>query len=74
VVERVNVGNANLNITLSDERKRTSVEIERSLAPSSARSPTPGSISSPSRQAVPEGGGGGGRDITLNLGGAIPCS
>jgi multidrug efflux pump subunit AcrB len=33
VVERVNVGNANLNITLSDERKRTSVEIERSLAP-----------------------------------------
>ncbi|HLL59944.1 MAG TPA: efflux RND transporter permease subunit [Allosphingosinicella sp.] len=72
VVERVNVGNANLNITLSDDRKRTSVEIERSLAPRlTAIADARVNFQSQSGGG-PEGGGGGGRDLTLNLGGADP--
>jgi multidrug efflux pump subunit AcrB len=73
VVERVNVGNANLNIMLSDDRKRTSIEIERSLAPKlSAIADARVNFQSQS-QGGPEGGGGGGRDITLNLGGDDPA-
>jgi len=72
VVERVNVGNANLNITLSDDRKRTSVEIERSLAPRlTAIADARVNFQSQSGGG-PEGGGGGGRDLTLNLGGDDP--
>jgi multidrug efflux pump subunit AcrB len=72
VVERVNVGNANLNITLSDDRKRTSIEIERSLAPRlTAIADARVNFQSQSGGG-PEGGGGGGRDITLNLGSDDP--
>jgi multidrug efflux pump subunit AcrB len=72
VVERVNVGNANLNITLSDDRKRTSIEIERSLGPKlTAIADARVNFQSQSGGG-PEGGGGGGRDITLNLGGNDP--
>ncbi|HEV2078741.1 MAG TPA: efflux RND transporter permease subunit [Allosphingosinicella sp.] len=72
VVERVNVGNATLNLTLSKDRERTSVEIERSLAPRlSAIADARVNFQSQSGGG-PEGGGGGGRDITLHLGGDDP--
>ena len=72
VVERVNVGNGNLNLTLDPERKRTSIEIERSLSPKlSAIADARVNFQSQSGGG-PEGGGGGGRDITLHLGGDDP--
>ena len=72
VVERVNVGSATLNLTLSEDRKRTSIEIERSLAPKlSAIADARVNFQSQSGGG-PEGGGGGGRDITLHLGGDDP--
>ena len=72
VVERVNVGSATLNLTLADDRKRTSIEIERSLAPRlSAIADARVNFQSQSGGG-PEGGGGGGRDITLHLGGDDP--
>ncbi len=72
VVERVNVGSANLNITLSDDRKRTSIEIERSLAPQLSAIPDARVNFQSQSGGGPEGGGGGGRDITLHLGGDNP--
>ncbi|CAA9490857.1 MAG: RND multidrug efflux transporter; Acriflavin resistance protein [uncultured Sphingomonadaceae bacterium] len=73
VVERVNVGSANLNLTLDKDRERTSIEIERDLAPKlSAIADARVNFQSQS-QGGPEGGGGGGRDITLNLGGDDPA-
>ena len=72
VVERVNVGFANLNITLSDDRKRTSIEIERSLAPLLSAIPDARVNFQSQSGGGPEGGGGGGRDITLHLGGDDP--
>ena len=72
VVERVNVGNANLNLTLSDERERTSIEIERSLAPQLAAIADARVNFQSQSGGGPEGGGGGGRDITLHLGGDDP--
>jgi len=72
VVERVNVGSANLNITLSDDRKRSSIEIERSLAPLLAAIPDARVNFQSQSGGGPEGGGGGGRDITLHLGGDDP--
>ncbi|MCY7270792.1 MAG: efflux RND transporter permease subunit [Sphingomonas bacterium] len=72
VVERVNVGSANLNITLSDDRKRTSIEIERSLAPLLAAIPDARVNFQSQSGGGPEGGSGGGRDITLHLGGDDP--
>ena len=72
VVERVNVGSANLNITLSDDRKRTSIEIERSLAPLLSAIPDARVNFQSQSGGGPEGGGGGGRDITLHLGGDDP--
>ena len=72
VVQRVNVGNGGLNITLSDDRERTSIEIERSLAPRlTAIADARVNFQSQSGGG-PEGGGGGGRDITLFLGGDDP--
>jgi len=72
VVERVYVGNANLNITLSEDRKRTSVEIERSLAPQlSAIADARVNFQSQSGGG-PDGGSGGGRDLTLHLGSENP--
>ena len=72
VVERVNVGSANLNITLSDDRKRSSLEIERSLSPQLAQIADARVNFQSQNQGGPEGGGGGGRDITLQLGSDNP--
>jgi multidrug efflux pump subunit AcrB len=72
VVERVNVGNATLNLTLSSDRKRTSIEIERSLAPRLSAIPDARVNFQSQSGGGPEGGGGGGRDITLHLGGDDP--
>ena len=72
VVERINVGNGNLNLTLSDDRERTSIEIERSLAPKLSAIADARVNFQSQAQGGPEGGGGGGRDITLNLGGDDP--
>ncbi|HEV2043800.1 MAG TPA: efflux RND transporter permease subunit, partial [Sphingomicrobium sp.] len=72
VVERVNVGSASLNITLSDDRERTSIEIERSLAPRLSAIPDARVNFQSQSGGGPEGGGGGGRDITLHLGGEDP--
>ena len=71
VVERVNVGSASLNLTLAKDRKRESTEIERSLAPQlSAIADARVNFRSQS-QGGPDVGGGG-RDITLTLGGDDP--
>ena len=72
VVERVNVGNGNLNLTLDPKRKRTSIEIERDLAPKLSEIADARVNFQSQTQGGPEGGGGGGRDITLNLGGEDP--
>ncbi|WP_310468943.1 efflux RND transporter permease subunit [Sphingomonas sp.] len=72
VVERVNVGSANLNITWTDKRERTSVEIERSLAPKLAQIADARVNFQSQSGGGPESGGGGGRDITLHLGGDDP--
>jgi multidrug efflux pump subunit AcrB len=72
VVERVNVGSATLNLTLSAKRERTSVEIERSLAPRLSSIPDARVNFQSQSGGGPEGGGGGGRDITLHLGGDDP--
>ena len=72
VVERVNVGSASLNLTLADDRKRTSIEIERSLAPKLAEIADARVNFQSQSGGGPEGGGGGGRDITLHLGGDDP--
>lgn len=74
VVERVNVGSATLNLTLSKDRKRTSIEIERSLAPKLSEIADARVNFQSQSQGGPEGGGGGGRDITLNLGGDDPIA
>ena len=69
VIERVRVGEANLNVTFSKERKRTSVEIERSLAPKLT------AIADARVNFESQSGGGpgsGGRDIALNLGSDDP--
>ncbi|MDQ3139640.1 MAG: efflux RND transporter permease subunit, partial [Pseudomonadota bacterium] len=72
VVERVNVGSASLNLTLDDDRKRTSIEIERSLAPKLAAIADARVNFQSQSGGGPEGGSGGGRDITLHLGGDDP--
>ncbi|HXG99288.1 MAG TPA: efflux RND transporter permease subunit [Sphingomicrobium sp.] len=72
VVERVNVGSASLNLTLADDRKRSSIEIERSLAPKLAQIADARVNFQSQSGGGPEGGGGGGRDITLHLGGDDP--
>jgi multidrug efflux pump subunit AcrB len=72
VVERVNVGNGSLNLTLREDRERSSVEIERSLAPKLAAIPDARVNFQSQSGGGPEGGGGGGRDITLHLGSDDP--
>jgi multidrug efflux pump subunit AcrB len=69
VIERVNVGSGNLNLTLSEDRERTSTEIERSLAPQLAAIPD-ARVNFNSQSGG--GPGGGGRDITLHLGSEDP--
>ena len=72
VIERVNVGSANLNIKLDKDRKRTSIEIERSLAPRLTQIADARVNFQSQSGGGPEGGGGGGRDITINLGSDDP--
>jgi multidrug efflux pump subunit AcrB len=72
VVERVNVGSASLNLTWSEDRERTSTEIERSLAPKLTAIPDARVNFQSQSGGGPEGGGGGGRDITLHLGSDDP--
>ncbi len=74
VIERINVGSASLNITWKDDRKRTSIEIERSLAPQMAAIADARVNFQSQTGGGPDGGGGGGRDITLNLGSADPIA
>ncbi|MCY7397740.1 MAG: efflux RND transporter permease subunit, partial [Sphingomonas bacterium] len=64
--------NGNLNLTLDPKRERTSIEIERSLAPKLSEIADARVNFQSQAQGGPEGGGGGGRDITLNLGGEDP--
>jgi multidrug efflux pump subunit AcrB len=68
----VNVGNASLNLTWSEDRERTSTEIERSLAPKLTAIPDARVNFQSQSGGGPEGGGGGGRDITLHLGSDDP--
>jgi multidrug efflux pump subunit AcrB len=72
VVERINVGSATLNLTLDKDRERTSIEIERSLAPKLAAIADARVNFQSQSGGGPEGGSGGGRDITLHLGGDDP--
>jgi len=72
VVERINVGSATLNLMLDKDRERTSVEIERSLAPKLAAIADARVNFQSQSGGGPEGGSGGGRDITLHLGSDDP--
>ena len=74
VIERINVGSASLNITWKDDRKRSSTEIERSLAPRMTEIADARVNFQSQSGGGPDGGGGGGRDITLNLGSADPVA
>ena len=64
----VNVGDANIFLTLRPDRKQTSVEFERSFAPKLS------AIADARVYFQSQGGGGGasGRDITITLGGSDP--
>jgi multidrug efflux pump subunit AcrB len=66
VVQRVNAGNARLNITLKKKRDRTSVEFERSLNPQLA------AIADARVSFRSQSGGQSGRDISITLGGDDP--
>lgn len=64
----VNVGNADVFLTLKKKRARTSVEFERAFADKLAAIPD----ARVSFQSQSGGGGGSGRDITVTLGGSDP--
>ncbi|MES2326003.1 MAG: efflux RND transporter permease subunit [Pseudomonadota bacterium] len=68
VFERIYVGSGHLNIVLKKDRKQTSTEFERSLAPELAKIPD----ARVTFQSQNGGGPGGGRDIMLYLGGEDP--
>ena len=63
-------GSASAFITLSPDRKRTSVQFERALAPELAT--IPDARVNFQSQSGGGGGGGSGRDITITLGGSDP--
>jgi len=67
IFQRVFVGSGNLNIVLKKDRPQTSTEFERSLTPQLAAIPD-ARVNFQSQS----GGGPGGRDITLFLGGDNP--
>ncbi|HEX2624525.1 MAG TPA: efflux RND transporter permease subunit, partial [Sphingomicrobium sp.] len=69
VFERVFVGSGYLNIVLKKDREKTSTEFERALTPALAEIPD-ARVSFRSQNGG--GPGGGGRDITLFLGGDDP--
>jgi multidrug efflux pump subunit AcrB len=64
----INVGQANIYLTLKRDRQRTSVEFERALAPQ-LNQIADARVSFQSQQ-----GGGSGRDITIMLGGDDPAA
>ncbi len=66
-LERVREGRATIYITLSPDRERTSIEFERSLAPTLARI-----ADARVRFASQSGGFGSGRDMTVMLAGSDP--
>jgi len=68
VFERIYVGSGHLNIVLRQDRKQTSTEFERSLAPTLAKIPD----ARVTFQSQNGGGPGGGRDVMLYLGGEDP--
>ncbi len=68
VFERIYVGSGHLNIVLKKNRKHSSTEFERNLAPTLAKIPD----ARVSFQSQNGGGPGGGRDIMLYLGGEDP--
>jgi multidrug efflux pump subunit AcrB len=71
VLERIGEGNASIFITLKDDRKRTSMELERDLAPVLQRIPDARvSFLSPQGGGA---GGGTGRAINIMLSGSDPA-
>jgi multidrug efflux pump subunit AcrB len=66
VVQRVSLGSARLNVTLREDRERTSVEFERALSPQLT------SIADARVNFQSQSGGGSGRDMTITLGGDDP--
>ena len=68
VFERIFVGSGYLNIVLKKDRKHSSTDFERSLAPQLAKIPD----ARVSFQSQNGGGPGGGRDVMLYLGGEDP--
>ncbi|WP_114521118.1 efflux RND transporter permease subunit [Altererythrobacter sp. ZODW24] len=66
-LERVNEGSATIYVTLADDRKKTSVEFERDLAPEFAKIPD-----ARVRFQSQSGGFGSGRDMTVMLAGSDP--
>ncbi|MBO6527275.1 efflux RND transporter permease subunit [Erythrobacter sp.] len=66
-LERVREGRATIYITLKPDRERTSIEFERSLAPTLAQIPD-----ARVRFASQSGGFGSGRDMTVMLAGSDP--
>ena len=71
VFQRINVGSANVNIVLKKDRKKTSVEFERSLTPQLAKF-ADARVNFVSQNGGGPGGGPG-RDIMLYLGGDDPA-
>jgi len=66
-LERVRIGNANIYITLKEDRERTSIEFERELGPVLAKIPD-----ARVRFESQSGGFGSGRDLTVMLAGSDP--
>ncbi|QFT76288.1 efflux RND transporter permease subunit [Erythrobacter sp. THAF29] len=67
MLERVRIGNANIYITLKEDRERTSIEFEREVAPLLQEIPD-----ARVRFESQSGGFGSGRDLTVMLAGSDP--
>ncbi|MEM8725792.1 MAG: efflux RND transporter permease subunit, partial [Pseudomonadota bacterium] len=67
-LERVRIGNANIYITLKEDRERTSIEFEREVGPLLAKIPD-----ARVRFESQSGGFGSGRDLTVMLAGSDPA-
>ncbi|WP_299195620.1 efflux RND transporter permease subunit [uncultured Erythrobacter sp.] len=68
MLERVRIGNANIYITLKEDRERTSIEFEREVAPLLQDIPD-----ARVRFESQSGGFGSGRDLTVMLAGSDPA-
>jgi multidrug efflux pump subunit AcrB len=73
ITERVSVGNGSLSLMFKDDRERSSLDIERSLAPQLSNIADARVNFQSQSFGGPEGGGGGGRDINVFLGGEDPA-